>query len=175
MSFFHLLLNKTIHYFPARFAFITKPEVAPSLEMVEELKELFIENRETLAPSQDFDVAVQLMESGAYQDSIEVYSMIAQKYPEMQGLCECQMGAAYFFMKKYEQALDFYLRARSNGMDTEMMDDNIWEVCNLQYEQYQQKGYLEKYLRNCPNGKYSDDAMYLLLKGRTDAEENDIT
>ncbi|MFN0202398.1 MAG: tetratricopeptide repeat protein [Bacteroidia bacterium] len=175
MSFFHLLLNKTIHYFPARFAFITKPEVVPNLEMAEELKELFIENRETHEPSQDFDVAVQLMESGAYQDCIEVYGMIAQKYPEMQGLCECQIGAAYFFMKKYEQALDFYLRARSSGMDPEMMDDNIWEVCALQYDLYQQNDYLEKYLRNCPNGKYSDDAMDLLLKGKTEGGENDIT
>jgi tetratricopeptide (TPR) repeat protein len=112
--------------------------------------------------SQAMNFAAQLMMKAQYKQTIAYYSAIAIQYPVKQGLCESQIGAAYYFLGDYTQAIEYYVQARENGMNPDMMDDNIWEACETIYQKTNQLNAIALYLKLCPEGNYAKDAKILL-------------
>jgi tetratricopeptide (TPR) repeat protein len=108
---------------------------------------------------QAINFAARLMDNEQYNEAIAYFSAIAIQYPHEQGLCECQIGAAYYFLGDYEQAIEYYLAAREHGED--MMDDNIWEACETIFQKTDNLTAIEQYLKHCPEGKYREDAKIL--------------
>lgn len=106
--------------------------------------------------------ASSLLTSRNFEASIEVYQQLAEKFPENKGLYLSQIGANYFFMQSYEKALQIYIEALQAGAHKDMMDDNIWEVCEVLYKQSQDKGRLTQYLSLFPAGSHSKKAQSLL-------------
>jgi tetratricopeptide (TPR) repeat protein len=111
---------------------------------------------------QAINFAARLMDNEQYNQAIAYFSAIAIQYPHEQGLCECQIGAAYYFLGDYEQAIEYYLAAREHGMNEDMMDDNIWEACETIFQKTNDLSAIEQYLKLCPEGKYIEDAKILL-------------
>jgi TolA-binding protein len=109
-----------------------------------------------------FNFASQLMLNGQYKECIAYYSAIAEQYPQKQGLCESQIGAAYYFLGNYVEAIEYYLQARDNGMNPDMMDDNIWEACETIYQKTNDLTAIDQYIKLCPQGKYIENAKNLL-------------
>lgn len=109
-----------------------------------------------------FNAASGLMLKGAFQQTIEAYQHLAEKYPTRLGDCESQIGAAYHFQKQYDRAIEYYLSAEKNGADSSMMDDNIWEACLAAFKKNTDKTYIHKYLELRPNGSYIKKANKLL-------------
>ncbi|MEM8534840.1 MAG: YbjN domain-containing protein [Chloroflexota bacterium] len=72
--------------------------------------------------------AARLMTSQQYEQSIQAYEQIAEKYPDKQNICESQIGVAYYFLGEYEKAIQFYKQALEHGADAAMMADNIAEA-----------------------------------------------
>ena len=74
------------------------------------------------------NAAARLMTGRAYPECIQAYAAIANAHPEELGLCEAQIGAAYFFLGQYENAISFYQSAERNGADARMMKFNLDEA-----------------------------------------------
>jgi tetratricopeptide (TPR) repeat protein len=109
--------------------------------------------------------AANLMGKGAFQPCIEAYQKLCEKYPHRKGTFEGQIGAAYFFLGDYEQAIQYYLQARANdASNADMMDDNIWEACETIYNEQGKREAVEQYKLYCPNGKYLKKADAILKK-----------
>jgi tetratricopeptide (TPR) repeat protein len=106
--------------------------------------------------------ASQLMMNGQYKECIAYYLAIAEQYPHKRGLSESQIGAAYYFLGNYVEAIKYYLQARDNGMNPDMMDDNIWEACETIYQKTNDLVAIEQYLNLCPKGKFIENAKILL-------------
>ncbi len=81
-----------------------------------------------LPVSQKINAAARLLVGGAFREAIAAYEEIMRLHPETTADCEGQIGAAYFFLKDYETAIDYYERALANGADPSMMRDNIEEA-----------------------------------------------
>lgn len=121
------------------------------------------------APKNDEDAlmreASSAMTSGNFDKSIQLYQKLADTYSEKKGLYLSQVGAAYYFLKDYTKAIEYYLKAKENGADSAMIDDNIWEACETIYEMDKtDKTAIEKYVEYYPNGSYTKKAKKLLSK-----------
>lgn len=117
--------------------------------------------------------ASKLMTSEKYTESLELYKKLAEEYPANKGLYESQVGAAYFFLGEYENAVEHYVVSLNNGGDRDMMDDNIWEAAeaysdlNILTEDgsvVSPNGLIEKYLELFPEGSYAKKARKILSK-----------
>lgn len=106
--------------------------------------------------------AARLMENEQYTVAIAYFSAIAIQYPHEQGLCESQIGAAYYFLGDYDRAIEYYLQACTSGMNPYMMEDNIWEACETIFQKNNNLAAIEQYLQLYPEGKYKGDAKELL-------------
>lgn len=78
--------------------------------------------------SDQLNAAAQLMTGGFYEESMDAYLHIAAHYPEEAGLCYSQVGAALYFLGRYDEAISYYQSAISYGADPGMMQDNIDEA-----------------------------------------------
>ncbi|MCC7381111.1 MAG: hypothetical protein IT384_04740 [Deltaproteobacteria bacterium] len=107
-----------------------------------------------------FNAASALMLDQRFRETIEAYARLGEQYPERRGDCESQIGAAQYFLGELSQALDSYVRARDHGADQDMMDDNIWEVCEALHKKGDGKA-VARYLELCPKGKYVKKARKL--------------
>lgn len=111
-----------------------------------------------------FNAASGLMLKGQYQAAVETYGRLAEKFPNEKGTCESQIGAGKFFLGQYEEAIAHYLKAIDFGMEKDLMDDNIWEVCETLYKKQRNKAHIQRYLEWMPDGDYAKKARKLLSK-----------
>ena len=105
-----------------------------------------------------------LMTGGQFQDAIELYLELIKKFPDNKNLYLSQVGAGYYFLGEYEKAIDYYLEALKQGFVREMIDDNIWESCEMLYKRDRNSAVLKRYLEIFPEGKYSKQVNELLTK-----------
>ncbi|VAW74241.1 hypothetical protein MNBD_GAMMA12-3497 [hydrothermal vent metagenome] len=54
------------------------------------------------------DVAAKLMQSGKFELCIEAYKNIAKLNPNNKAKCDSQIGAALYYLGRYEEALSYY-------------------------------------------------------------------
>ena len=106
--------------------------------------------------------ASKLMTSGKYSESIDLYKKLSDDFPQNKGLYESQIGAAYYFLGDYDNAIKYYVSGMNNGGDKRMMDDNIWEATEALYNKTKDKSKLEQYITLFPNGSYKKKAEKLL-------------
>lgn len=106
--------------------------------------------------------ASKLLTSKNYQEALDLYAEMAEKYPKNRGLYLSQVGACHYFLGDFEKAIEVYVESRENGMEKSMIDDNIFEACEAIYNQTNEKSALEKYLALCPNGSYTKKINKLL-------------
>lgn len=108
--------------------------------------------------------ASSALTKGEFEKSIELYQKLANDYPEKKGLYLSQVGAAHYFLGDFTKAIEYYIKARDIGADSNMIDDNIWEACEAVYKNNSDKIEIEKYLEYCPNGSYTKKAKKILSK-----------
>ncbi|WP_298517576.1 hypothetical protein [uncultured Kordia sp.] len=109
--------------------------------------------------------ASSAMTSGKFDQSRALYQKMAVDYPENSGLYLSQVGVAYYFQQDYANAIKYYIQAKDNGADANMIDDNLWEVCEEMYENDKNDtAAIEKYLAHYPNGSYVKKAKKILSK-----------
>ncbi|MCU0436388.1 MAG: hypothetical protein MUC49_00635 [Raineya sp.] len=133
-----------------------------NVEKAQKMRDAFLAVMTQDDEDKAFNAASGLMLKGAFQETIEAYQDLANKYPNRKGDCESQIGAAYHFLKKYDKAIEFYISAEQNGADTNMMDDNIWEACFAAYKLTEDKIHIRKYLEIRPSGSYVKKANKFL-------------
>ena len=117
--------------------------------------------------------ASKLMTSKKFRESLDLYKILSENYPNNKGLYESQIGVAYYFLGEYEHAVDNYISSLNNGGNKSMMDDNIWEAAEA-YSKLEilledgsiinPKNLIEKYLEIFPNGSYAKKAKNILGK-----------
>ncbi|MCB9603733.1 MAG: tetratricopeptide repeat protein [Sandaracinus sp.] len=73
-------------------------------------------------------VATSLLLRGHTRESIEAFTTIGQTFPSRRGHCALNIGAACFLEGRYEEAIQWYERARAFGSDGTAVDDNIAEA-----------------------------------------------
>lgn len=106
--------------------------------------------------------ASSFLTSGRFEEAAKGYTELANAYPEKKGLYLSQVGAAYYFLKQYDKAIANYVESRNNGMDEDMIDDNIWEACEAIHERDGSTDTFNTYLKHCPNGSYAKKAKKFL-------------
>ncbi|MBZ4283831.1 hypothetical protein LAJ55_13555, partial [Streptococcus pneumoniae] len=90
------------------------------------LREEFLANTSQNDKNKEFNSAANFMLEQMYDECIEAYQLLQEKYPSELGTCQAQIGAAYFFKDEFEKAISYYILAKENGADEGMMDDNVW-------------------------------------------------
>lgn len=133
-----------------------------SFEEANALRDSFLSIMSQDDRSKQFNAAAGMLLKKAYDPCIEAYTLLGEKYPDELGLCESQIGAAYYFKEEYEKAVEYYVAAMNHGSDASMMDDNIWEAYEVLYQKTQDKSYIEKYKALFPNGSYISKANKIL-------------
>ena len=108
--------------------------------------------------------ASSALTNGEYEKSIELYEKMASDFPENRGLYLSQVGAAHHFLNDYNTAIEYYVKAKNEGADDNMIDDNIWEACEEIYKNNNDKTSIEKYLEYYPSGNYAKKAKKILAK-----------
>ncbi len=141
-----------------------KEKESVTLKEADKLNDEFIANNPIAKDTEDemMRQASKFMTSGNFEESINLYKRMAEEYPDNRGLYESQVGAGYYFLGNYEEAINYYVSALKNGGDEDMADDNIWEATEVLYKQTGDKSHLEKYLELFPKGNYQKDASKLL-------------
>jgi Tetratricopeptide repeat. len=134
-----------------------------SMETAQKLQEEFLQIMKTTDDqSKQINAAAKLMTSGAYQQCITAYSLIMEKYPNRKPDCEMNIGACYFFLGDYDNAIEHYLISKEQGMDQAMIDDNVWEACEKAFAAKKEQSYIHKYIQLFPAGTYLKKARNLL-------------
>lgn len=106
--------------------------------------------------------ACQLLAKGQYEASITAFEKIMEQEPSEKGTCENQIGAAYFFLDKYPEAVEHYLLSLDNGFDAAMLDYNVWEAAEEHHKATGDNRYVKTYLERFPTGETRNAAMKLL-------------
>ncbi len=72
----------------------------------------------SLSESQDVQkktsIASQLMLAGKFELSIQAYKRIATQYPHVTEECETQVGAALYFLGRYDESMVYFKKYNSN-------------------------------------------------------------
>lgn len=123
-----------------------------------ELSKLLQNNRLNTA----INYACQLLTQEHYHQSIDSFEQIMLHAPNQKGLCENQIGAAYFFLDQYDKAIEAYLRSLDYGFDIKMLDYNIWEAAEVHFQNSGDNSLIKVYLQYFPNGNASTTAQQLL-------------
>lgn len=108
--------------------------------------------------------ASSMLTSRKFDESIELYKRLAENYPENKGLYLSQVGVGFYFLNDFEKAIEYYLMAKNEGADSNMMDDNIWEACEAIYKNNNDTKVIERYLEYYPNGNHAKKAKNTLSK-----------
>ncbi len=109
-----------------------------------------------------FRKATKLMSSKKFNESIDLYKKLIENYPENKGKYESQIGANYYFLGDYNNAIRYYEFSMKNGFDKSMTDDNIWEATEALFDQSEDEEFIENYLTIFPSGRYKKKALSLL-------------
>jgi tetratricopeptide (TPR) repeat protein len=134
------------------------------LQDLHQEQEKFLQNNPVPKDTEDALVrrASYLMTTGNFNESLEIYQQLVAEYPAKKGLYLSQVGASYYFLGEYDLALEAYLLSRNNGMNPDMINDNIWEVCEERYQQTKNLAFIRQYLELCPEGNHQKKATKLL-------------
>ncbi|TMU56372.1 tetratricopeptide repeat protein [Flagellimonas algicola] len=106
--------------------------------------------------------ASNAMTSGEFEEAVQRYLELAIKYPWNKGFYLSQVGAGYYYLTEFDKAIAYYLEAKQVGMHAAKMDDNVWEACETQYNNTQNKTDIKKYLEHFPEGSHAQKAQKLL-------------
>ena len=109
---------------------------------------------------QQVNAAARLLAGGRFQEAIEAWHGIGERYPERRAEAVSQIGAARYFLGDYEGAITDYVAARDGGFDADMMDDNVWEACEALAQQGDPTAG-QRYLAAFPDGAYAKKAARL--------------
>jgi hypothetical protein len=100
-----------------------------ALDEAQELQEVA---QQALAPtgpvSARINAAARLMTSRRWDEAAAEYHAIGTAHPEQRGTCWSQVGAALYFLGRYDEAIQWYEAAAREGADAEMMRMNIDEA-----------------------------------------------
>jgi len=77
-----------------------------------ELRDSAVEEQDAI---DKLNVAAQLLSSGKFELSIEAYEKIALQYPKKAEDCESQIGAALYFLGRYDEAMSYYNKQLSHN------------------------------------------------------------
>ncbi|GAA3652330.1 tetratricopeptide repeat protein [Flavivirga jejuensis] len=108
--------------------------------------------------------ASRMLTSENFNESIELYKKLAENYPQKKGLYLSQIGAAFYFLNDFDKAIEYYLKAKNEGVDSYMIDNNIWETCKAIYYSTNDDKTIERYLEYYPHGNYAKKAKKILSK-----------
>jgi len=158
------LEKKDIETISIRFsAKINTQQGGVSQEEVKALQENFFKSfqAEDASPSNLINLAAQLSAKGLYQESIEAYEKLLERYPQSEADVHNGIGANYYFLRQYEKAIAHYLQAYDAGLHPEMADYNVWEACLALIENTshpeEKKKWKRVYQKNFPEGQHSFD------------------
>ncbi|WP_400078148.1 tol-pal system YbgF family protein [Winogradskyella sp. R77965] len=162
MGLFNFFKSRTSVPKPNK-VFVSKKHL-PSLEKAKALRKQFLET----VPHQDkrskqFNLASAMLLSKAYDFSIDSYKFLMTKYPDAKAECQSQIGACYYFKREYKKAIEYYLKARTNGANESMMDYNVWEAYLAIYNANKNSTSMLNYLEYFPEGKYSKKAKKMIV------------
>jgi tetratricopeptide (TPR) repeat protein len=121
-------------------------------------REEFIAHAKIDDEAAEFNIASGLMLSKRFAESIDAYRALAVKYPEQAGVCESQVGAALYFLDRFDDAIASYLHAITLGVDRSMMDDNVFEACEAIAEKSGEARAFQRYLDAFPDGQHAKKA-----------------
>jgi tetratricopeptide (TPR) repeat protein len=130
-------------------------------ENAKKIREELLKNTTPDDESLEINAAAGLMLDKDFIGSIKAYEKIIEKYPHRKGECIGQIGVGEFFLGNYEKALEKYIESKNADEDTEITEDNIWEVCELMNKKGI-PGQIEKYISLYPQGRYLKKANKLL-------------
>ncbi|BDS15209.1 tetratricopeptide repeat protein [Aureispira anguillae] len=105
--------------------------------------------------------ACQLLKTGAYLQAVYAFQKIMDLLPAQKGLCENQIGAAYFFLHQYQDAFNHYLLSLEYNFDTKMLDYNLWEAAEAYFKITGDHSLVKIYLNRFPNGDFQQAAQEL--------------
>lgn len=108
--------------------------------------------------------AIKLLTSGKHTASIEVYKQLINEYPAQRDTYESQIGANYYFLGEFENAIEYYTLSMQHGFNKSMSDDNIWEAYLALYEKTKHQDYIQQYMEQFPQGNFIKKANSLLSK-----------
>ncbi len=109
-------------------------------------------------------LAIKLMTSRKYQESIDAYQALMVQFPESKATFLSQIGVGHYFLGDYPKAIEYYVAARDNGEHADIMDHNIWEACETIFKNTGDKAAVERYLVLCPGGSNTKAANKLLAR-----------
>ena len=116
----------------AAFFGFQKKKVVPKavdFEDAKAVREAFLAVADTSDPvSTKINRAAGLLLNRRYEDAIVAYTAIAEVHPDRQDTAYSQIGAACYFLGRYQEAIDWYEKALAHGADASMMQDNIQEA-----------------------------------------------
>jgi tetratricopeptide (TPR) repeat protein len=112
-----------------------------------------------------FNRACALMLDRKFEETIAAYRAMARQFPADEGLCEAQIGAALFFLDRYDDAIAAYLKALALGQDAVMMAENVFEACEALAQQHQDPAHYRRYLDAFPEGAQAHLARERLSAG----------
>lgn len=70
----------------------------------------------------------KLLMSQKYIEAIEVFTELGERFEGRRGDAANNIGAAYFFLRQYDEAIVWYQRSLAYGFDAGMVRDNILEA-----------------------------------------------
>jgi len=163
MGLFNFLKSKK-NVTAKRKVFLSDNDNGVSFEKAEKLRIKFIRLMSQDKRSEKFNIATSMILSKAYDESIDCYKHLLEKYPDTIGECQSQIGACYYFKKEYKKAIEYYLNARKNGANENTMDDNVWEAYVEIYKKNKDVTAMLDYLEYFPEGRYKRKAAKFISK-----------
>jgi tetratricopeptide (TPR) repeat protein len=102
-----------------------------SLEEASELQHTLSEamTDENAGPVQLINLAGKLLTGQQFSEAIKVYETIVFRFPEETAQCLNAIGACYYYLEDYEQAIQFYMKALESGELKSRVEYNVWESC----------------------------------------------
>ncbi|WP_299452479.1 hypothetical protein [uncultured Microscilla sp.] len=102
----------------------------------QQLQDAFLQIMDTGSNYQQMiNLAARLSNQGQYEDSNTLLVKIIEQYPEEKASSLNLIGANWFFLTNYEQAIEYYVKARDAGESEDMIDFNVWEACRELYKE----------------------------------------
>lgn len=135
-----------------------------SFEKAEKLRSKFISLMPQDKRSEKFNIASSMILNKAYDASIDCYNYLMEQYPDATAECQSQIGACYYFTKEYKKAIEYYLTARKNGANENMIDDNVWEACEALFKIDKDLSIILDYLDYFPEGRYRRKAEKFITR-----------
>lgn len=102
-----------------------------SLDRATKLHQEFLERLKNKQENKGrlFNLASKMMTEGAFREATSAFSKLAERFPDHAANSWNCVGACYFYLKEYEEALTYYKKALEAGAILKHIEYNIWETC----------------------------------------------